>query len=221
MVAFGRIPDFDEKSRGFRVTAVIPPELPLRSYTWSIEHFLDQGSEGACVGFAFAHELIARPFPIWADAIKARQIYWDAQHIDEWDGGAYPGAAFFYEGTSVLAGAKILYQQKYYREYRWAFSEREVALALGYRGPVVLGINWYTGMVRPDVDGFIRPTGQIEGGHAILTPSLSLKGNFYWLHNSWGRSWGLGGRAKILRHDLARLLSEAGEACMPVRTGAK
>lgn len=35
-----------------------------RSYTWSIDKNLDQRAEGACVGFAFAHDLAARPVPV-------------------------------------------------------------------------------------------------------------------------------------------------------------
>jgi hypothetical protein len=63
---------------------------------------LDQGKEGACVGFAWSHELAAYPVRVEVDDEFARsKIYAEAQKIDEWPGEAY-------HGTSVLAGAKVV-----------------------------------------------------------------------------------------------------------------
>ena len=204
-----RVVHFDEESRKFPITAIVPPKP--RSYTWRCDTWLDQGQEGACVGFSWAHELAGKPKPVKdVTNILAQAIYQDAQKNDEWPGENY-------EGSSVLGGAKAVQAMGYIGEYRWAFGLDDLILALGHAGPAVLGINWYEGMFTPDADGFVRPgNSAIAGGHAILAIGVSVKGKYVKLHNSWGRDWGHNGEAKITFEDLDRLLHEQGEACVPV-----
>ena len=221
-VRLGRFPQFDIRSRMFKATIGVD-SLPFRSYTWRVGYpllALDQGAEGACIGFAWAHELAARPVAVAGmNAGVARQIYYDAQKLDEWPGGAYPGASEFYEGTSVLAGAKACKAIGLIAEYRWAFGLNDLRKALGYKGPAVLGINWYDGMMNPDPDGRIQPTGPYLGGHAILAYAVSEKHKRVYLHNSWGPEWGRPTAAScwLSFDDMDRLLHEEGEACVPVR----
>lgn len=210
-----RIVSFDEKSRAYPVRLLpgLAAKQP-RSYTWRCDTWLDQGSDGACVGFAVSHELAARPSVVAVTNKFAKEkVYWEAQKIDEWAGGAYPGAVPFYEGTSVLAGVKVAHKLGAMDSYRWSFNMDDLLLGLSYAGPAVLGLNWYSGMFEPDDRGFIHRTGQVEGGHAILAIGHSIKKQAVRLHNSWGKSWGDGGRAWISYTDLRRLLAEAGEAC--------
>lgn len=197
-----------------------------RPYAWAVgakrlsepQLYLDQGQEGACVGFGFAHEAAARPVIVHGvDSDFARKIYFAAQKQDPWPGGAYPGAFPFYEGTSVLAGAQVLQKAGAFQNYFWAKNELEMAIAVGYKGPVVIGVNWYEGMMRPDRDGYLRPTGRIVGGHCTLVMGIRLRDDTYIIHNSWGKDWGIDGRALIARKDMERLLSEDGEACLPMR----
>ena len=204
----GRLPDFDERSRAFPIMATIEATTP-RSYTWSCPIVLDQGSEGSCVGHAWAHEIAARPGTWQASSYLARLIYKEAQKIDPWPGETY-------EGTSVLAGAKISTSLGHYREYRWAFGLQDLILALGYKGPAVLGVNWYSGFYSPDSKGIIHPTGSVVGGHAILANGVSVPKRLVRLHNSWGTGYGINGECFISFDDLGRLLSEGGEACIPV-----
>lgn len=199
---------FDERSRAFGVVATIEPTKP-RSMSWSVNTWLDQGSEGACVGFAVAHDLSARPAIHPATDWLAQLIYREAKKVDAWAGEAY-------EGTSVLAGVKVAQRLGHFAEYRWAFGLNDLILALGYKGPAVLGVNWYEGMFDTDADGYVRPTGDIAGGHAILARRVNIPGRFVELHNSWGKGWGVNGRARISFDDLDRLLHEDGEACIPV-----
>lgn len=212
--------EFDEESRQYPIRTLLTPsqlEEPARSYTWSVPVMLDQGNEGACVGFAWAHEIAARPWPdknITDDYAQA--IYYWAQRNDEWPGENY-------SGTSVLAGAKAVTEWlARISEYRWAFGLDDLVRTIAYKGPVVLGLNWYTGMMRPDSTGRIRPTGQVEGGHAILACrvtgerySVSSMQRRVYLYNSWGKSdgwpWGW-----LSWDDAERLLHERGEACIPV-----
>lgn len=205
-----RVPHFDPRSRAFPAVVGLGDKRP-RSYSWAIGVTLDQGMEGACAGFAVAHEAAARPAPVpGVTEDVARGVYHRARELDEWPGEDY-------EGTSVLAAVKAGAERGWYVEYRWAFGEEDLALALGYHGPAILGIRWYEGMHNPDASGLIRPTGALSGGHAILCRGISLRHDVYRLHNSWGELWGVErGDCFISRADMARLLHEDGEACIPV-----
>jgi hypothetical protein len=211
-----RLPQFDERSRGFAAIDAIDTRTP-RSYAWSCQKWLDQGVEGACVGYSLGHELACYPIKeVGVTNEYARQrLYWRAQQIDPWEGGSYPGATPYYEGTSVLAGLKAAQELGHFAEYRWAFGLNDLILAVGYSGPAVLGINWYEGMFDPDDRGFIHPTGQVMGGHAILCTSVSLYFKRFRLHNSWGIEWGRNGTCYVSFDDMAKLLAEGGEAALP------
>jgi hypothetical protein len=213
-----RIPHFDERSRNFKIAATLPATKKPRSYTWSCKEHLDQGSEGACVGFGITHELIARPAVVKGlDAKYAKeQIYWQAQREDPWPGGSYPGATPFYEGTSVLNGLKVAQALGWFDSYLWSFSLDELILGVGYNGPATLGINWHNGMMNTDAKGFIHVTGKVAGGHCILCKGVNIKGQYFVLHNSWGKDWGVGGDCKISFADMEKLLYEEGEAAFPV-----
>lgn len=233
MRTFDRLPQYDERSKRFGINQLLFNQHP-RSFTWRCSAYLDQGSEGACVGFAWTHERAARPqeFPNVTNE-DALSVYHEAQKIDEWPGENY-------DGTSVLAGAKAAQQLGWLKEYRWAFDLTEVLLSIGYRGPGVFGINWWTGMFKPDSEGFLRPTGSIAGGHAILgnkthiiwqpNTTTEQKRSDQWvnfidrnksyigLHNSWGKSWGVEGNARISLADAEKLLHDQGEFCIPTRS---
>lgn len=213
-----RLIQFDEKSRNFPIREFVDGKKP-RSYTWRCDATLDQGPDGACVGFSMTHELIARPKVVTGlDATFAKeQVYWEAQKIDPWDGGSYPGASPFYEGTSVLAGVKILRRLGYIEEYRWAFGLQDLILAVGYEGPAVIGVNWYEGMFNPWPCGHLHVSGQVAGGHAILVKGVSVTKKTFTLHNSWGAGWGNRGSATITWDEMERLLHESGEAVIPIR----
>lgn len=208
-----RVKFFDERSRNYPIRTTVGVRQP-RSYTWRCNAQLDQGPDGACVGFGVTHELIARPAEVQGlTARYAKEVYWEAQKIDPWDGGSYPGGYPFYEGTSVLAGVKIVQKLGWIEEYRWAFGIEDLKLGVGYHGPAVIGINWYEGMFYPDSKGYIRPTGQVAGGHCVLVNAINVKEGRFTIHNSWGAGWGNNGECYITFADMAKLLNEDGEAC--------
>lgn len=230
----------DLRSLNFLVRGQIPVEnfKQPRSFTWSVPITLDQGPDGACVGFGYSHELAARPQSVTGiDYYFALNLYYKIQQNDPWPGGAYPDAEEFYEGTSVLTGAQTLRSLGYYTSYYWALTAKDVAAGIGYKGPAVLGLNWHEGMFEPDADGFITDSGSVVGGHCVVAPSVTIKYKFrlsFWrtrtwddvdwdksyitIHNSWGPSWGDNGNAKIRLSTLAGLLSRQGEAMFPVRS---
>lgn len=224
-----RIPQFDERSRNFAIAEVVPSDI--RGKTWGQPGpRLDQGHEGACVGFGVTHELLAWPAPVsptTATAKFAREaIYWEAQRNDPWAGGAYPGASPFSEGTSVLEGVKAAQRLGYYGEYRWAFTVEDIMRAVSHEGPVVVGVDWYEGMDRYNAAGLVHPTGSVRGGHCFLIRGLILKptlagrtgyGPLFRCRNSWGIDWGVNGDFYIPVEEYAEKLLSNGEAVVPIR----
>lgn len=208
--AFGRRIEFDERSRAYPIRELLEPK-PLRSYTWGCPVRLDQGNEGACVGFAWAHELAARPkvHSLVTNQI-GRGLYQEAQLLDIW--ADTPPE----EGTSVLAGVKASVARHYVGEYRWCFGVHDLALAVGYAGPVVLGIDWWANMMQTDGAGYVHVGGGIVGGHAILCNGYSMTKRHFRLVNSWGTGWGINGECFISESDMTTLLANRGEACVPV-----
>lgn len=215
---FDRLERFDGRSRGYPVAAVAP-SFP-QTVVWPCQTWLDQGSEGACAGFAIAHSLACHPEPASVDAVLARDIYHDAQRIDEFPGGSYAGAEPYMEGTSVLAGFKIAKRRGLVRAYRWAFGAEELRNGLS-TGPAVLGIPWHAGMSSPDSSGMIRPVGSIVGGHAICCRGYDAQRRLFILRNSWGGRWGVDGDCFVSFDDMSSLLSRGGEACFPVKGPVK
>lgn len=208
----GRLVQFDERSRQFSIRELIASSTAPRSYTWRCDTYLDQASSSSCVGHSWAHEIIARPAVDHVDSAYAYSVYHRAQQIDEW-----PGAEPSYYGTSVLAGAKATKETGRIAEYRWAFGIDDMIMAVGRKGPAVVGTAWYEGMFYPDAEGVMKPTGRVSGGHAYLVKGVSLKKEQFRIHNSWGKSWGKGGDAYISFEDMDRLLKEQGECCIPVK----
>lgn len=231
MRTFDRVPQFDDKSRQFRAVAGIEDE-PLVSKTWRCSCWNDQGYEGACVGFAWSHELCAQPKKFPVDAEFARAIYYRAKQIDYWYGEDY-------EGTSVLAGVKAVKEVfgerglPLIQEYRWAFGLEDVVRTIGHKGPVVFGLNWYQNMTETTEKGWIEPTGGLYGGHAICgrgvrlvrvdkegpwnMENIDIDKSYVVMRNSWSQWWGVNGDCKITLRNLDYLLNEDGEACIPVK----
>ncbi len=219
-------PRFDEESKNYPVRGILKKRVPRKNVLWVAGPILDQKAEGACVGFGWTAEALATPFVVNLKTIPfkvpktpqpfARYVYSSAKTIDE-----YPGED--YEGTSVLAGAKVMQGLRTIESYSWAFSVDDVIDALIQKGPVVLGINWYDGMYEAP-NGILSVTGDHVGGHCILAigytkSSAKFNGDpSITLQNSWGKRWGISGLAEISVKDLQRLLSEQGEACVPSKT---
>ena len=220
------VPRFDEDSRAYAIRSAIAPTT-IKSKRWTPGPILDQGREGACVGFALTAEALATPVRVDLARVAAEiprgpvpfahSVYRSAQRIDEWEGEAY-------EGTSVLAGVKVMRKLGLVREYRWAFGVNDVVLALITTGPVVLGTYWYDGMYEAP-DGVVRPGGPVVGGHAYLAVAYNhssdhpdlLGERTITIQNSWGWGWGRNGLAEITVADLGMLLANDGEACVPFR----
>lgn len=206
----GRLIEFDERSRNYNVRKLFTTEHDApRSYRWKVPQSLDQKRNPSCVGFAWSHELCARPkMTEGITEESALQLYYEAQKLDEWSGEGY-------EGTSVLGGAKAAQAQGKILEYRWAFDTLDLAIAISYFGGAVIGVNWYDSMFETDVDGYLHIGGKIAGGHALYVPGFSVFKWSFWCWQSWGLEFGLAGGCWIRFEDMDRLLKENGEACLP------
>lgn len=212
-----RIPQWDPNNSNYPMRRLTSRLSGMRSWTWAVginmkhQLWLNQGQEGACVGFSLAHELAAKPIIIpGIDADYAHKLYKGAQQNDEWPGEDY-------EGSSVLGGAKFATAKGLYQSYAWTKDAMELARSVAYKGPAVLGINWYEGMYNTDSLGRLKVEGEIVGGHAILCNGFNLAKNAFLLHNSWGPEWGERGTGWVSMPDMQRLLNEDGEACLPLR----
>ena len=231
-VRLDRLRQFDPRSRAYNVAEVLP-DAPLRTRTWQLDERLDQSREGACVGFGVTHRLLAAPLRFEREPLKhepgatrfAREsIYFEAQKIDPWPGGAYPGASPRYEGTSVLAGIKVAQRLGFIGVYRWAFNVADVLLALATEGPVIVGTDWLDSMFEPRPSGLLDISGSAAGGQCYTLRGLTLKprlkgesniGPVVRVTNSWGRDWGVNGEAYLRVGDLEQLLAAQGEAVIP------
>ncbi|MGB3473106.1 MAG: hypothetical protein WBA51_20005 [Erythrobacter sp.] len=224
-----RITEFDDRSLEYRIRAELTPEqfAHPRSYSWRTRTALDQGFSGACVGFAWAHELISRPAEV--TGVTARfakeMIYWEAQKRDAYPGGAYPGASPLAFGTSVLAAAKIVRDLGLIGSYHWATNAEELVATLGYKGPVVFGCSWFEGMQNCGRDGLCTPTGRRSGAHCVLlngvkivrtaNGSVDYDRSIVRFQNSFGRDWGDQGCGKLRLQDLPKL-TEGADMCVAV-----
>jgi len=207
-------PAHDPRSRDYPVRGAA--RLP-QSKRWTPGVVLDQGREGACVGFGWTAEALATPVKVNFNKVKAAPVndpqrvasfvYNQAKSIDEWPGEDY-------DGTSVNAGAKIMRSLGLVKEYRWAFGVDDMITAL-QKGPVVIGIPWYESMYEAP-NGKVVIGGRNVGGHCLLVTGYEIRSGVpvYTWRNSWGPEYGTGGSAEINHHDLGFLLRQNGEACV-------
>lgn len=238
-----RLIQFDPRSRNFQVRPLLEEAPKRRRVRTRPYRGLDQGQEGACVWFSTAQRLNASP---WAtrprfDNSRARQLYFEAQKIDEWPGGAYEGATPNYEGTSVLAGMKIAQREGYIASYRWIGAGSQTPIddlvdTCRYFGGVVMGTWWLRSMFRPQPNGLLEvvPDSGRGGGHAWVVHDTwygklagDTKRQLYAVtQNSWGEDWGttfrgVGGHAFVrIEGDMEWLLDNDGEGAVPVRAAA-
>jgi papain like protease len=147
-------------------------------------------------------------------------IYARAQEIDPWPGSEL--VAPFYEGSSCLAAAKALQERGLITGYDWEFEDIEVCERAVFFGPLIFGIDWWSGMMLNGPprdrweDAVITPTGRNIGGHAIAAVGFdkNRKDAEWELQQSWGPSWGFHGRCYISKNYMNVLLHADGEALM-------
>jgi hypothetical protein len=217
----GRIVQHDPRSRAYAFTAPAKLELVSKRHLRFIP-VLDQGNLGSCTGNAgigaigtspaFATIVPSVVSHDYLDENAAVKLYSDATAIDEWSGSYPPDDT----GSSGLAVAKVLKSRGWISGYQHTFSFEDMQAALQL-GPVLLGINWYENFFDPDSKGNLSiSTSRVAGGHEIAVDEIDMENQRFGFTNSWGESWGIGGRAYIPFDLMKRLLSEDGDVVVLV-----
>jgi hypothetical protein len=169
-----------------------------------------------CAGCGWTLELAAEPEAVRGlDLDYARQLYWDGQRRDEWQGGAYPGARPHYEGTSVLAVAKEVKARGLIESYHWGFGLDDLVAGLQV-GPAVLGLPWFEMLEQPDGHGVVTLGGEMLGGHCVMCRGVDIDSRRFYVRQSRGEEHGLRGDILVPYDVMAALLAQDGEACFPI-----
>lgn len=181
------------RNRLFAAAEVQPAWLQRehRDRLWTPGVQLNQGSEGACVGFGCMAEALATPVRTKAarnpDA-QGFRMYAEAKRRDEWQGENY-------DGTSLTGGGNAMKALGYLDKFIWLKTVREIALAIAWSGPVVIGIPWTDYMDRLDKPTeFFEFGGTVRGWHCVLLYGVRGFNGYspfnsrphFLLRNSWG-----------------------------------
>lgn len=179
---------------------------------------LDQGELGSCTGNAGVGALATDPFfntlpgtlkyPL--NQVGAVSLYSDAEVID--GTGPYPPND---EGSCGLSIAKALKNAGLISGYQHTFTVNDALKALTVT-PILVGIPWYSGMMKTDFDGRVRITGSFAGGHEIVARQIDAVNQRVWFDNSWGDKWGVKGRFYLTFADFGTLLSRQGDVTILV-----
>ena len=225
----GRVPsppdprDAKYLARSQFMGAAVPPQRMIRRW-YSDNLRIDQGPIGQCTMASAAHLIAAGPVTQRPYTYKGMgppfdtvAAYCVAQAHDRraygWSHPTYCQDRIRGDNGATMRGAgQALRELGFISHFWWLRDVGEVLSYLTNAGPVWLGTWWYQGMSRPDAEGFARPTGRKQGGHAYLLDAVTHRGEYVWLLNSWGARWGKNGRAKLAFRDLEALLADDGEA---------
>jgi hypothetical protein len=211
----------DSRSLRYRARAADPATLRSVRHAINIP-VMDQGNLGSCTGHAGTATLGSDPFwPAASRLLKANdavansawavRLYSEATRLDPWPGEYEPEDT----GSDGLSIAKALHARGLISGYQHATSLAAALTALSER-VVMVGSSWLRGMYDPAADGRLRVSGVSDGGHEYVLDELDVERQRVWMRNSWGQSWGIGGRAWMTWEDLARLLADYGDCTVLV-----
>ena len=177
---------------------------------------VNQGNHGYCVGYAGSNWEGAAPI---MDAITNQtgtDLYMACKAIP---GEPWPGQ----EGTSDRYLMQVLKNQGRVARYLWAQKPDDIKNWILGQGGVLVGTNWYERMFDPETSIghgglWLRPGGNIAGGHEWLIRRYYAPWDAYRMRNSWGPNWAMNGEAWIAASDLYRLVfsESGGDACAAI-----
>jgi hypothetical protein len=217
MPTLGRIPSPDDPRdhplslhvpRLAAIVRSLPPRVdPVRRYG-----VLDQGSTPQCVAYS---GVLSRTIGEWSDVKRtinfdAPQLYARCKALDGIpnEDGTYLRTAC---GVLLHEGANVIKAPRGYTEligttmkiaaYARLTSLNEVKAAIQEFGSAWLGSTWYASWFSPTARGFLPEPDFAVGGHAYLAIGYNDLRITPWgtgaflIQNSWGREWGLTGKA--------------------------
>jgi C1A family cysteine protease len=206
----------------------VPVEAPVGTFLRRKLPVLNQGSEGACTGFALAtvvHYLNRTRAGALRDneLVSARMLYEMAKRNDRWSGEDY-------SGSSCRGAVKGWHKHGVCAEATWPYDDgvedttltplREADAAqrpLGayYRvnthslthmhtalaevGVLLVSAKVHKGWQRVKADGLVEMDDSDIGGHAFALVGYDKTG--FWFQNSWGANWGYQGCGHITYSD--------------------
>jgi hypothetical protein len=183
-----------------------PPPVPTLDKVWDVSFQLDQGNTGHCVGFGWAGWSNADPVVNQYDNQDGHDIYYETKVIE-----GDPGAE---NGAYPRDGAKAMLARKRLSAYAMADSVDTILTHLRSKGTVGIGTDWTSDMFDPDANGFVKPTGSVQGGHWYLL--YGVQGDTLLFKNSWGDDWGDNGSFRMTKSDFQVLFQAWGEAIASV-----
>jgi hypothetical protein len=203
----------------------VPTHRDLGEYRKAGVPILDQGQEGACTGFGLAtvaHFLLrTRKVVKNEEHVSPRMLYAMARRYDEWPGEGYEGSS----ARGAMKGwhkhgvcGEILWPYRPGEDDKGRLTRERAEDArdrplgayfrVNHRDLVAMhtaisetGILYATATVhdgweRLETDGTIPwPGGKTLGGHAFAIVAYDDRG--FWVQNSWGKTWGKGGFARM------------------------
>src|SRR4051812_26008654 len=98
--------------------------------TKGVDHYLNQGKEGACTGFGAGNVMLLGPRHLWSVTNNVCFGWYNgAKTMDEWPG-------IDYEGSSVNGAMLYIKTLNLIKSYHWCKTLREVRHAVSYHGAV-------------------------------------------------------------------------------------
>ena len=205
----------------------VPTRIDLDVYRQLKIPILNQGREGACTGFGLAtvvHFLLrTRRVVPDTDPVSPRMLYEMAKRYDEWPGEDYPG-------SSARGAMKGWHKHGVCTEAAWPYQPRRTDRTLTparagnaadrplgayfrvnhtdlvamHSAIAEVGILYATATVhdgwnRVGRNGVIPFRSEPRGGHAFAIVAYEERG--FWIQNSWGPRWGVGGCALLTYDD--------------------
>jgi hypothetical protein len=177
---------------------------------------MDQGQLGSCTGNAVCgllgcqglYEDLSGNQQAGLVESQAVAFYSLATQLDGYS-GTYPPTDTGSDGPSA---AKAAMQLGYATGYVHA-TTFPGAVAAVEKGAGMAGTNWYQGMFTPDANGVVSISKRdtVAGGHEYVVRQIDAKNELVWCDNSWGTSFGVGGRFAMSFTTFERLITEDGD----------
>lgn len=193
---------------------------PRASAVTSVNHDatglpLDQGQIGSCTANALCGALDSAPNFTTGTPLNETNAVSVYELETKLEGHPYPPND---PGGSGLMVCKAAKQMGLISSYQHALGIEHALEALVLR-PVITGVRWYSSFDTPSSAGLVEIAAgaTVRGGHEIVADQIDAENKLVWFWNSWGTSWGVGGRFCMSFDTWDQLLQQQGDVTVPVR----